>query len=113
MLWLVRDASLHAHQSRHDAALQGVTRWQPEVLAQYGKPYLLTCLQVCLAQMMLHQIPPTGGGPHCPLGWGRVPGHEVAFCDRLPFSADHRGECVPEAAASLKEASHSTTCNGS
>lgn len=20
-----------------------------------------------------------------PVGWGRVPGHEVAFCDRLPF----------------------------
>ena len=20
-----------------------------------------------------------------PIGWGRVPGHEVAFCDRLPF----------------------------
>ena len=59
--------------SRHDAALQGVTRWQPEVLAQYGKLYLLTCLQVCLAQMMLHQIPPTGGGPQCPLAGAECP----------------------------------------
>ena len=23
--------------------------------------------------------------PAVPVGWGRVPGHEVAFCDRLPF----------------------------
>ena len=23
--------------------------------------------------------------PAVPIGWGRVPGHEVAFCDRLPF----------------------------
>ena len=23
--------------------------------------------------------------PAVPIGWGRIPGHEVAFCDRLPF----------------------------
>ena len=46
---------------------------------------ILASLQVCQAQMMLHQIPPTGGDPQCPFGWGKVPGHEVAFCDRLPF----------------------------
>ena len=23
--------------------------------------------------------------PAVPAGWGRVPGHEIAFCDRLPF----------------------------
>ena len=23
--------------------------------------------------------------PAVPIGWGRIPGHETAFCDRLPF----------------------------
>ena len=59
--------------SSHDAALHGMIRWQPAVLAWYGKPQLLKCLQVCLAQMMLHQIPPTGGGPRCPLDGAECP----------------------------------------
>ena len=41
-----------------------------------------------------------------PAGWGKIPGHEVAFSDRLPFLLTTEVRLPPFVAVSLPQSEH-------